>query len=464
MHYYRPVDERIADYRPVETRPPMEQLKRELTRCQDCGVPFCHSVGCPLGNVIPEINAAALAGRWRAALALLMETSPFPEFTCRVCPALCEGSCVQGLDEESVPCRQVEFAVVENGFADGLIRPVKPLLRLDFSVAVIGAGPAGLAAAWALNRAGVRVTVYEKDAKPGGFLRYGIPDFKLEKEVLDRRLALMEEEGVRFECGVAAGVDISRRLLEKRHQALVLAGGARNKRDLAAPGRELSGVHFAVDYLSAQNRIIGGELPALPPELNARGRRVVVIGGGDTGSDCVGTAWRQGAREVSQFEIMPRPPVGRAARNPWPQWPQVLKTTSSHEEGCERRWGITTLEYLPSAEDPARLGAIKCQEVNWAEEDGRLIRPEPIPGAEFIQPADLVLLAMGFTGAENDPLFSALDISPDKSGRLTRDDTGQAAPGVYVCGDAANGPSLVVRAIADGLSAAGQVLRRARAA
>lgn len=458
MSRYRPVSERINDFLPVELPPAIEELNLELRRCQDCGIPFCHASGCPLGNAIPEINAKALAGRWDSALARLLATSPFPEFTARLCPALCEGSCVQGLNESPVPCRQVEFEVIERGFAAGRIQARPPRARTGLTAAVVGSGPAGLAAAQALNRAGVLVTVYEKDAKAGGFLRYGIPDFKLEKSVLDRRLALLAAEGIHFECGVEAGVDISERLLRKRHQVLLLAGGARRKRDLDLPGRGLSGIHFATDYLTAQNRLLAGELEGLPPKFNARGRRVLVIGGGDTGSDCVGTAWRQGAREVTQFEIMPKPPVKRDTWNPWPQWPRVLKSTSSHEEGGQRRWNIETLDFWPSEEDSGRVGALRCREVDWLEENGRLIRPQPREETVFRQEADLVLLALGFTGAEESPLLKALKLASDQGGRLGRDPDGQAAPGVYVCGDAANGPSLVVRALADGLATARAVL------
>ncbi len=460
MHYYRPTAERVKDFLPVELPLPEEILNRELKRCQDCGVPFCHATGCPLTNVIPEINSEALAGRWDSALANLLGTSPFPEFTSRICPALCEGSCVQGLNDQPVPCRRVEYEVIERGFASGLMSPRPPLERRGPKVGVIGSGPAGLAAAHRLNQAGAQVTVYERDAKPGGFLRYGIPDFKLEKRVLDRRLTIMELEGVDFECQVEAGSDLSCRLLQRRHDYLVLAGGARKERDLAIPGRQLQGVHQATAYLSAQNRVNGGELAALPPEFNARGRKVLVIGGGDTGSDCVGTAWRQGAREVTQFEIMPQPPLSRGEFNPWPQWPRVLKTTSSHEEGGQRRWNIDTLEFLPAAGEAETVGAVRCREVRWLEENGRLIKPEPRPGTEFQLEADLVLLALGFTGTENGPLLKALNLSPDNSGRLARDQAGQMAPGIFACGDAANGPSLVVRAIADGLKVAEGLLKQ----
>ncbi|MDR1608190.1 MAG: glutamate synthase subunit beta, partial [Deltaproteobacteria bacterium] len=327
MSEYRPVTERLRDYRPVESRLTDTALRNELNRCQDCGIPFCHALGCPLYNLIPEINLAAKSGRWASALGRLLETSPFPEFTGRICPALCEGSCVQGLNEAPVPARLVELEVIERGFNLGLVKNYPKKRHLDLSVGVVGSGPAGLAVAQGLSKAGAKVTVYEKDARPGGFLRYGIPDFKLEKEVIDRRLDLMRADGVTFLCGVDAGLDISERLLWKRHDALVLCVGARQKRDLSIPGRNLLGVHFATDYLSAQNRVNGGEEMALPPDLNAFGRKVVVIGGGDTGSDCVGTAWRQGAVEVSQYEIMPKPPETRTPDNPWPQWPRILRTS-----------------------------------------------------------------------------------------------------------------------------------------
>jgi glutamate synthase (NADPH/NADH) small chain len=449
MSEYRPVAERVKDFLPVELRLTSPELQRELQRCQDCGIPFCHAAGCPLFNLIPEINAYALRGRWDAALARLLETSPFPEFTARVCPALCEGACVQGLSEIPVPARLVELEVIERGFAAGLVKPVKPKRRLDLSVGVVGSGPAGLAAAARLARAGAEVTVYEKDAQAGGFMRYGIPDFKLEKSTLDRRLALMREEGVVFLTGVEAGVDISVRLLQKRHHALALALGSRRKRDLAVPGRELAGVHFAVDYLAAQNRAVGGEAP-VPPELNAAGLKVVVVGGGDTGSDCVGTAWRQGATEVVQFEIMPKPTRERAAGNPWPQWPRVLRTSSSHLEGGLRRWNIATVEFLPQIGSSKRLGSLRCREVLWEEQDGRPLKPVEQPRTEFLEPADLVLLAMGFTGPELGALARPESFRPDPMGRL--------GPGLYACGDVVAGPSLVVRAICDGLKTADAIL------
>lgn len=458
MSNYRPISERIQDFRPVEVFPEPEELNCELKRCQDCGIPFCHASGCPLLNAVPEINAAVLAGRWRSALSRLLATSPFPEFTSRVCPALCEGSCVQGLYTSAVPCRRVELAVIERGFAAGMIRPRPPKQRRDEKVAVVGSGPSGLAVAWLLNRAGLRVTVYEKDARPGGFLRYGIPEFKLAKDVLDRRIRLLEEEGVAFECGVEAGVDISGRLLTGRNQILVLAGGARKKRDLPVPGRELSGIHFATDYLSWQNRLLGGECSSLPEDCFARGKKVVVIGGGDTGSDCVGTAWRQGAFSVCQLEILPRPPERRDPGNPWPQWPRILRSSSSHEEGGERRWCVTATSFLPAQGCPEKVGAARCAEVEWKKEDGQF-RPLPVENSDFLLPADMVLLAMGFTGVTPGPLLESLGVAPDASGRLPRDAAGRLpGQGLYACGDAALGPSLVVRAIRDGLGVARTIL------
>ncbi|MDR1039275.1 MAG: glutamate synthase subunit beta [Deltaproteobacteria bacterium] len=449
MSEYRPIAERIKDYRPVELRPSAGHLSEELKRCQDCGIPFCHAMGCPLHNVVPEINVEALHGRWESALYKLLETSPFPEFTARVCPALCEGSCVQGLNGVAVPARQAEYEVTERGFERGWIRPLPPLRRTGLKVAVAGSGPAGLAAAFRLNRAGAWVTVYERDRRPGGFLRYGIPDFKLDKRVIDRRIRLMEAEGVRFRLNVEAGADLSRRLIEDRFDAMVIAIGARKKRDLAVPGRDLAGVLFATDYLSAQNRVNSGETASLPPGFSAAGKRVLVIGGGDTGSDCVGTANRQGASEVSQFEIMPEPPAVRGADNPWPQWPRILRTSSSHEEGCRRRWGVDSVEFTPSEADLSRVGGVRCREVAWTG-TGRAMRPVPKPGSEFAVRADLVLLALGFTGPEETAL---------RPEGLAAPLGGALEGGIYAAGDAARGPSLVVRAISDGLECAAKVLR-----
>jgi glutamate synthase (NADPH/NADH) small chain len=353
------------------------------------------------------------------------------------------------LHETPVPARLVEYEVIERAFENGLMTPYIPTDNLEHKVAIVGSGPAGLSAAYYLRRAGALVTVYERDKKPGGFLRYGIPDFKLEKSVIDRRIKLMEEEGVIFENNVEVGVDMSFRLLLDRFDALILALGARSKRDLNVPGRQLHGIHFATDYLSTQNRVNSHELYSLPKEYNAKGKKVIVIGGGDTGSDCVGTSLRQGAISVTQFEILPKPPIFRAENNPWPQWPLTLRTSSSHEEGCERRWNIETLEFLPNPTHNSLLGSLRIREVNWVpQEDGRS-KPVPKENSETIVEADMVLLAMGFTGPEATTLYDGHK-KPDQYGHLE----GR----VYVCGDAANGPSLVVRAMASGLVTAKTLL------
>ncbi|MDR3212182.1 MAG: glutamate synthase subunit beta [Planctomycetota bacterium] len=453
MSRYRPVKERLADFLPVEVRLPPEEFRPGMQRCQDCGIPFCHASGCTLANVIPEMYTHALAGRWGHALSILLSTNPFPEFTARICPALCEGSCVQGLHGDPTPCRELEKEIIERGFAQGLVRPNPPREWGPLRAAVIGSGPSGLAAAWRLNQAGIKVTVYERDQKPGGFLRYGIPDFKLEKEVVDRRLELLTAEGISFECGVDVGLEIAGRLLKRRFDLIVLATGARKKRNLAIPGRFLTGIHYAVDFLSAQNRLNAGEADTLPPGYSAKGKKVVVIGGGDTGSDCIGTSWRQGAQAVNQYEILPEPPRTRGANNPWPEWPRIRRDSSSHAEGGERRWNITTLEFLPDSTGNA-LGSLRCAEVEWQAGANGQFTPVVREGSEFIQPADLCLLAMGFTGVEECPVYTELGVKIAARGTLERDPSLRSGNRVFVAGDASQGPTLVVRAIADGLAVA----------
>lgn len=439
---YRPVDQRRRDFDEVERALSFDELKGQAGRCMNCGIPFCHGAGCPLGNVIPEINAAVAAGNWEAAWDILSSTSFFPEFTSRVCPALCEGSCTDGIDGEPVMVRQLEKAVVEAAFRNGFVKPPKPQSRSGKSVAVIGGGPAGLAAATALNLAGHTVTVYEKNAAPGGLLRYGIPDFKLSKKMIDRRIALMEEAGIRFECGTEVGRDISGGYLARRHDATVLTIGTPQARDLAVPGREASGIHFALEFLQGQNRVLGRECAALP--VNAAGKRVVVIGGGDTGSDCVGTSVRQGAASILQIEIMPKPPETRSPSTPWPQWPYLLRTSSSHREGGERRWNLATKRFCVEG---GRVAGLEAVTVEWEFSPlGRPLTFRELPdSAEFI-PADLVLLAMGFTGVAAEGVAAELGLAVDARGRV------QPAPerGIFAAGDSASGASLVVRAIADG--------------
>ena len=439
---YRPVDQRRRDFDEVERALSFDELKGQAGRCMNCGIPFCHGAGCPLGNVIPEINAAVAAGNWEAAWNILSSTSFFPEFTSRVCPALCEGSCTDGIDGEPVMVRQLEKAVVEAAFRNGFVKPPKPQSRSGKSVAVIGGGPAGLAAATALNLAGHTVTVYEKNAAPGGLLRYGIPDFKLSKKMIDRRIALMEEAGIRFECGTEVGRDISGGYLARRHDATVLTIGTPQARDLAVPGREASGIHFALEVLQGQNRVLGRECAALP--VNAAGKRVVVIGGGDTGSDCVGTSVRQGAASILQIEIMPKPPETRSPSTPWPQWPYLLRTSSSHREGGERRWNLATKRFCVEG---GRVAGLEAVTVEWEFSPlGRPLTFRELPdSAEFI-PADLVLLAMGFAGVAAEGVAAELGLAVDARGRV------QPAPerGIFAAGDSASGASLVVRAIADG--------------
>jgi glutamate synthase (NADPH/NADH) small chain len=447
---YRPADERIRDFRAVEVPVPDEAIVEQANRCMDCGTPFCHGCGCPLSNVIPEFNDAVYRRRWGAAVDVLQSTNPFPEFTGRICPAPCEGSCVLGINSDPVTIRQIELAASEHGFEMGLIKPMPPCVRMEKSVAVVGSGPAGLAVADSLNRAGFNVTVFENMPKPGGILRYGIPDFKLEKWVVDRRARLMEAEGVKFECGVEVGRDVSHRFLRDRFDSVVLTGGAREPRDIKAPGRELAGIHFAMPFLVQQNLRNDGVSPAAAGAIHAGGLNVVVIGGGDTGADCVGTSIRQGAKSVRQFEILPRPPDKRAPETPWPAWPHMLRTSSSHKEGCERRWCVTTLAFKGEG---GRLRRLSCAEVAWkTPQGGGAPVPVNVAGSEFEVDAELVLLAMGFVGPGPNRLVDELGLKKDGRGFVARNADGMTSErGVFVAGDMTQGASLVVRAIADGL-------------
>jgi glutamate synthase (NADPH/NADH) small chain len=463
---YRPVEERINDYSEVETLLSDDERRLQAARCMDCGVPFCHWA-CPVSNVMPEWQDRLYRGDWAGAWAALEHLNPFPEFTGRVCPALCEASCVLGSNDEPVTIRQNELAVIEKAYELGLVVPRPPRKRNGKKVAVVGAGPAGLAAAYYLNRAGFSVTVYEAAHKLGGYLRYGIPDFKLDKSFIDRRVALMEAEGVAFKTGArigsarygfgAKGADgggpgevISARDLESSFDLALLTIGAREPRDLNLPGREYAGIVQALDYLSLQNRILGGEDTGLDP-ITAYGKRVVVIGGGDTGSDCVGTANRQGALRVTQIEVMPKPPEHRSETAPWPLWPTVLKTSSSHLEGGERLWSINTKAFVGR---DGKLEAIKVCRVDWAEKDGRPAMTE-VPASDFEIGADLVLLAMGFTHVVQNGAVADFGLELDERGNIrTRGSFHTSNPKVWAAGDSRNGASLVVRAIADGRAAA----------
>lgn len=439
---YRPTEERSHDWREVERSLTDEELKAQTSRCMNCGQPFCHAYGCPLGNLVPDQNRAVAQGDWRRAYDLLSANSDFPEFTSRICPALCEASCVHGLDEEAVMVRQSEKRIIETAFERGWVVPRPPKQENGKSVAVIGAGPAGLSAAVTLRRRGWSVTVYEKEKGIGGLLRYGIPYFKLDKALIDRRRAVLEAEGIRFVTGIEVGRDISAEWLAKRNDAVVVAIGTPAARDLKIPGRELASIHLALEYLGGQNRAIGGEIEANP--INAHGKRVLVIGGGDTGSDCVGTATRQGAASVEQVEIMPKPPDTRDSSTPWPLWPYMLRTSSSHKEGCERRWNINSLRFLGDG----RVSGVEVETVKWEfSPEGRPMKFSAVPGTKEVIKADLVLLAMGFTGVpKENPIVSQLALAQTPRTALVSD----PAHSVFCVGDCASGASLVVRALASG--------------
>ncbi|MBI4729034.1 MAG: glutamate synthase subunit beta [Acidobacteria bacterium] len=445
----RPVPERLHDWREVYRPFPAERLRAQAARCMDCGIPFCHS-GCPLGNLVPEWNDLVFRRDWREASERLHATNNFPEFTGRLCPAPCEGACVLGINDDPVTIEAIEAEVVERAWAEGWIRPQVPAVRTGKRVAVVGSGPAGLAVAQQLTRAGHFVVVFERAERPGGLLRYGIPEFKLEKRVLDRRLEQMRAEGTEFRCGVEAGVSVPAAELQRDFDAIVLAGGSTVGRDLPVPGRELRGIHLAVEYLKGANLVREGATGA--PPITAEGKRVVILGGGDTGADCLGTAHRQGAASVHQLEILPRPPDSRAPDNPWPTWPVVFRTSSAHEEGGERLFSVSTTEFLGDAD--GRVRGLRGEEVGFAVVDGRFVF-DPIPGTEFELACELVLLCLGFVGPERGGLLDELGVEMDARGNVARDSGWMtSAPGVFACGDMARGQSLVVWAIAEGRSAA----------
>ena len=441
---YRPTEERKCDWREVERPLTDEELKEQTSRCMNCGQPFCHAYGCPLGNLVPDQNRAVAQGDWKHAYGLLSANSDFPEFTSRICPALCEASCVHGLDEEAVMVRQSEKRIIETAFANGWVVPRPPEKENGKSVAVIGAGPAGLSAAVTLRRRGWAVTVYERRANIGGLLRYGIPCFKLDKSLIDRRRAILEAEGIRFVTGIEVGRDISAEWLAHRFDAVVVAIGTPAARDLNIPGRELKGVHLALELLEGQNKFLTGEIPSAP--IDAKGKKVLVIGGGDTGSDCVGTSIRHGAKSVTQIEIMPKPPEERDASTPWPLWPYMLRTSSSHKEGCERRWNLNSLKFVGDG----RVTGVEVETVEWEfTPDGRPAKFHSVPGTKELIEADLVFLAMGFTGVPTEsPIVAQLGLKQTPRTALVAD----PARNIYCVGDCASGASLVVRALASGKS------------
>lgn len=444
---YRPIEERTKDFEEVEKHlfHNPEAILRQSERCMDCGIPFCHGSGCPLCNVIPEFNEFVSNGQYEDALRILLSTNEFPEFTGRICPALCEAACTAGLNDDPVAIRQIELAIAEMGFEKGWMKNEKPLMRSGKKVAVVGSGPAGLVVANKLNRLGHSVTVFERSETPGGLLRYGIPDFKLSKDVVKRRIALMKEEGVAFETGVSVGVDMSLDLLRRKFDAVCLCGGAGTPRDLPIPGRELRGIHFALSFLTQQNKRVAGE-QITEEEITAKGKKVVVIGGGDTGSDCVGTSIRQGAASVTQIEIMPKPPEDRSEATPWPQWPYKLTTSSSHKEGCERMWDVTSKSFEG---ENGLIKKIKTMKVAWSlNEKGRPAKFAEVPDSAFEMEADLVLLAMGFTGPADKETYAAAGLEFTQRGSIATDENGKTnLDNVFAAGDIATGPTLVVRAM-----------------
>ncbi|MFI5453111.1 glutamate synthase subunit beta [Pedobacter sp. UC225_61] len=448
--------ERLEHYNEFLNPLPAEQLNHQAARCMDCGVPFCQS-GCPLGNVIPEFNDAVYKGEWLNATEILLSTNNFPEFTGRICPAPCESACVLGINKSPVSIEEIEKHIIEIAFDKGYIKANAPLIRTGKKVAVIGSGPAGLAAAAQLNKAGHEVVVFERDDVPGGLLRYGIPDFKLQKDVVERRIKLMEEEGIEFKCNANVGENVELSTLLRDYQALVLAGGSTIPRDLNLPGRELEGIYPAMDFLKQQNKRVSGR-KVDGKELIATGKNVIVIGGGDTGSDCIGTSNRHGAKSVTQFEIMPMPPQSRTEHMPWPQYPMLLKVTSSHEEGAHRNWAVNTQKF--NADENGNLKSLSVIEVQWEiDANGRALGFKEIPGTEKEYPCELVLLAMGFLHPQKQGLLEKLGVELDERGNVKAIEGNFQTniPKVFAAGDMRRGQSLVVWAISEGRETARKV-------
>ncbi len=450
----RPVPVRIRDWREVYEDFPIETIRTQASRCMDCGIPFCNN-GCPLGNLIPDWNDLVYRDHWREAMDRLHATNNFPEFTGRLCPAPCESACVLGINQPAVTIKQIEVEIVERAWSEGWIKPVMASVRTGRRVAVVGSGPAGLATAQQLTRAGHDVVVFERDDRIGGLLRYGIPEFKMEKRHLDRRLVQMTDEGTEFRTSVNVGEDISAADLRSQFDAVVLSGGATLRRDLAIPGRELAGVHQAMDFLPLANRVQQGDLETSP--ISAKGKKVVIIGGGDTGADCLGTSIRQGAEVVYQFEIMPRPPAERPDANPWPTYPMIFRVASAHEEGVERVYSVETVRF--DGDEDGNLISLTAHEVETVFVDGRPTF-EKVAGSDVTFECDLALLAMGFTGAQREGLIDQLGVEVDARGNVARDaDWSSSVPGVFVSGDMGRGQSLIVWAIAEGRACAAAVDR-----
>ena len=446
-----PVRKRLKNYKEFTIKPSEAKLKKQGGRCMDCGVPFCHS-GCPLGNLIPDFNDAVYHNEWEKALHILHSTNNFPEFTGRLCPAPCEAACVLGLINPPVSIEMIEKYIVERGFKEGWIKPTIPKKRTGKKIAIIGSGPAGLAASQQLNKAGHNVEVLERDKKIGGLLRYGIPDFKMEKNIIDRRVDVLIKEGITFKTNTEVGKNFSTEKL-KKYDAVVLCAGATIKRNLPIKGSELKGIKQAMDFLKLQNEVVDN-LQKTNKELNAEGKNVIVIGGGDTGSDCIGTSNRQGAKSVTNFEIMPKPSSSRTEENPWPFWPFKLKTTSSHEEGIHREWSILTKEFV--GDKNGNVTGLKTIEVEWIKKEGERPQLKEIEGSEKLWPCDLVLLALGFTAHEKD-LVEQLNIETDDRGQLVSKNYQSSIPNIFSAGDMRRGQSLIVWAISEGREAAVQV-------
>ncbi|PRY53122.1 glutamate synthase (NADH) small subunit [Arcticibacter pallidicorallinus] len=452
----RSPEERIKDYKEFNLMFTEDKLNNQAARCMNCGIPFCHS-GCPLGNIIPEFNDAVYKENWEEAYRILSSTNNFPEFTGRICPAPCESACVLGINKPAVTIEEIEKHIIEIAYAKGLVKPKVPLIRTGKTVAVIGSGPAGLAAAAQLNKAGHLVTVFERDDRAGGLLRYGIPDFKLEKWVVERRIDIMEEEGVVFKYNTEVGKDIQANQLLADFDAVVLAGGSTIPRNLPVPGRELKGVYYAMQFLKQQNKRVSN-IEVQEEEITTAEKDVIVIGGGDTGSDCVGTSNRQGAKSIVQFELMPKPPVSRTESMPWPTYPMVLKTSSSHEEGCERSWGVNTKEFIGDAE--GNLTGIRIVDVSWETDIfGRAIKFSEVEGSERILPAQRVFLAMGFLHPQKEGLLEQLGVELDERGNVRAQEGlyQTSVDKVFAAGDMRRGQSLVVWAISEGREAARRV-------
>ena len=451
---HRSIEERIHDFKELELPLKPDQILQQAKRCMDCGIPFCHGVGCPLKNSIPDFNELVYKGRWEQACKVLHWTNNFPEITGRLCPAPCETACTLAISDEPVLIRHIEFQIVEKGFEQGWIKPMPPAHKTGKRIAVVGSGPAGLAASQQLARAGHEVVVFEKDDRIGGLMRYGVPDFKMEKHVIDRRLEQLRAEGVQFQTGVNVGEDLSVRYLQKMFDCICLTMGAGQPRDLNVPGRGYENIIFAMEYLTAQNKIISGEPFDEQEYVTAKDKVVVVIGGGDTGSDCVGTARRQGAEKIYQLEILPKPPESRPDDTPWPMWPRIMRTSTSQEEGCERRWSVSTREFTGGA--GIRAEKLHACQVEWFQRKGQW-KIKEIPGTDFVLDIDLVILATGFVHVVHEGLVEDMGLKLDDRGNVTVNNYQTSNPWVFAAGDTVRGPSLVVHAIDTGRKAAAAI-------